>query len=316
MRVKNSKQTAICFHTIAILLSFSCFAASVHAEPGAPARLNQLEKSISGSSSPGSIEQRIKKLEIKVFSKVQAGSLNSRIGALEKFAGINPSSSDFMPPIPPSFDNGMAPVKTAPDRLGGNNAQSAGVPKIRTPELEHQLEEAVKLHQEGKDGEAEQSLRRILDKNPGNADAYFSLGAMAESRGDLQSALEFYTTAMQSNPDDKEACAAVTDLRRKVMAQNTGPFVNPMSAISSSGAPILQGRASELDARSTAASNNYPGRSAITTPPIPNLNISPRTAPNSSVGPAIARSLARAALGAALRGSGLHCPACQLLRGF
>lgn len=221
-----------------------------------------------------------------------------------------------MPPLPPLFDNGMAPVKPAPDRSSAAKQRTTNEPKIKTPELEHQLEEAVKLHQEGKDSEAEQSLRRILEKSPGNADAFFSLGAMAESRGDLKSALEFYTSAMQANPDDAEVRAAVTDLSRKISAMNSGPFVNPMSSMGASGAPVLQGRASELDARAAAANNSFPGNAAITSPPIPNLNISPRHPANNSAGPAIARTLARAALGAALRGSGLHCPACQLLRGF
>ena len=85
-------------------LFFVCLSYSLpaFAETGARAKLTELETNIVGTVSKNlPIEKRISKLELKVFSKVQAGSLNSRINALEKFAGS--SSSEFMPPIPPQY---------------------------------------------------------------------------------------------------------------------------------------------------------------------------------------------------------------------
>ena len=269
------------------------------AQASAPEQLTVLEKSIDGSSrSGGAIEKRIKDLELKVFAKVQKGSLNSRINALEKFAGIN--KSDYMPPLPPLFDNGQSPVK-------------------RAPTLEaSKIEEAIKLHQDGKVFEAERSLKQILQSSPTNADACFSLGAIAETRGDLNTALDFYTSAVQANPTDEEAKNAVAEISRKITAARSGPFINPLAPASQQ---VLQGHALELTA---AQRNPLNGQAAFSSPPIPTLTVGNQPIPTATTGPStksiiaksVARSLARAAIGAALGQAGLHCPACALLRGF
>ncbi len=312
--------------TMAALLSLSILGANVGAlASNAPDKLNQLEQSIVGTSSSNlSIEKRIKQLEIKVFAKVQAGSFSTRIAALENFAGITESNSR-MPPLAPRSESNLETAKTAAQSriLKAHNKTGAETSKSSVG-LDQKLEEAVKLHHTGKVEEAEKSLRVILANNPKNTDAYFSLGAIAESRGDLKSALEFYTSAMQSNPNDTEAQEAVAELSKKITATVNQPFVNPLDpAPAPESSKVLQGRAWELNGG--AANNNLQAQTPFTAPNIQTGNISGRqgiptlgvTQPTTrSAGSTFARTLARAALGAALTGAGLHCPACHILQGF
>lgn len=312
----------------------------------APEQLNALETAICGQASQGSIVKRVQQLELQVFSKTQRGSLHSRILALQKFAGTEnaksapalehrasqvtkESNSDYMPPLPPYFDNGQEPVKQAPNATASHHThQASGAHNKHAKHLKEtdlQLEQAIRLHQDGKVFEAESSLQQVLQKNPGNADACFSLGAIAEAKGDLTKALDFYTSAMQTNPSDAEARIAVAEISRKIKeshaasAQNVnGPFINPMAPPSER---VLQGHALEL-----GKNDPYAANAAFNSPPIGTLNVNnpSRTIPVAPVAPSnksvvarsVARSLARAALGAALSQTGLHCPACSILTRF
>lgn len=354
----HKTRNAIRFSALAILaltLSFSAsspsFAGTVKKTASvkkadtiknAPEQLCVLENSICGKTSSGSIIKRIQELELQVFSKTQRGSLNSRISALQKFAGIEnrqshnvekethvttkESNSDYMPPLPPYFDNGQEAVKQPPHAaLSHQHSHKSTDHTKHSIDTDAQLEKAIRLHQDGKVFEAESSLLQILQKNPGNADACFSLGAIAEAKGDLNKALDLYTSAMQSNPADDEARIAVTEISRKIAAshaigsQNTiGPFVNPMAPPSER---VLQGHALELGKNdpynANAAFNSPPIGTQSVNHPSRTIPVAPVAASNKSVvARSVARSLARAALGAALSQTGLHCPACSLLTRF
>lgn len=359
--LKTSAHGALLILALSLGLSSAALskpAGATSAQPSvknAPEQLSALETTICGATSSGAILKRVQQLELQVFSKAQRGSLSSRISALQKFAGIEPksqsanskqaktehsttpqvtkeSSSDYMPPLPPYFDNGEAPLKQAPHAALSHTPRASAHTKaasqhkhtkLQAKETDSQLEQAIRLHQDGKVGEAENSLQQILQKNPGNADACFSLGAIAETKGDLTTALDFYTSAMQANPADDEARSAVAELSKKIKQSHAiaaqdvnGPFVNPMAPPSER---VLQGHALEL-----GQNDPYGGNAAFTSPPIGTLGVNhpSRTIPVAPVAPSnksviarsVARSLARAALGAALSQTGLHCPACSFLR--
>lgn len=308
---------------IAGLLSVTVFSCSA-VMANAPDKLGSIENVIVGSkNNKGSIESRIKSLEMKVFGKVQTGSLSTRIAALEKFAGLAENkSSDFMPPLPPQFDNGQGPLKQAPERTAGKphekpravGTKHSPTSTAHSGSTDQQLEKAVQLHHDGKVQEAEFSLRKILQDNPQNADAYFSLGAIAESRGDMQSALEYYTSAMQTNPNDTEAQEAVAELSRKITAAKNQTFVNPLYPPEPSppGTPLLKGNAWQLT--SAASSDRYRGHAplSVSMPQVPTAAVSQ---PNQQRSGAM-RNVTRALLMGGLSAAGLHCPACQILRGF
>lgn len=275
----------------------------------APSRLGEVEKIIVGSSSKLPIQERVRQLELKVFGKSRGGSLESRIKSLESFAGIR--NAESMPPLPPQFSKSAKQEKNSPDKEASTlkNGKEALASTSK-------LEEAVKLHQDGKVIQAEQSLRKILEDNPRSADAYFSLGAIAESRGDMQSALDYYTSAMQANPEDLEARNAVAELSRKLTASRNEEFVNPL-LVPANQPTVLQGRAWDLNT-SSSTRNQQPFTANVSGSGMqtPTLGVSQNQRQRSGAGSTIARSLARAALSTALSGAGLHCPMCQLLRGF
>jgi hypothetical protein len=139
---RNFTLPGFCWLATAIVIFLLAVAgAVVLAQGSAPRRLTVLEKTLTGSTLAGpSLEQRLKKLEIAVFGKVQKGSLASRILALEKFAGV--SESNYMPPLPPQFDRGEPALSTAPDRTGTAAGKAAA---DRKKPLAAELEAAVRF---------------------------------------------------------------------------------------------------------------------------------------------------------------------------
>lgn len=337
---KMTVRSRVCLS--AALLVLFCQLPPVQAAGGssaAPVRLSAIESVIDGGSRAGkSISGRVKELEMKVFGKTKAGSLNDRISALEEFAGI--SRSEIMPPLPPERDkrNSTAGSNAGSGKLNpGSGKASAGSAKAGAgsgkasagsgqKDLDRSLEEAVSLHSQGKVSQAEKSLRQILEISPGNADAYFSLGAIAETRGDLQAALDFYTSAAQANPNDSEATEAAAELSRKITAARAEQFVNPLNpapsyTMSAENPRVLQGSALDISVNgATQSQSPFYGNARNQGRRGASLGVSQTSPPafraQPSTGSTIARTLARAALTTALSGSGLHCPMCQLLRGF
>lgn len=319
--VRNLIRKRSLFLSTVIAVSLSPLFVTSATASNAQEKLGSVETIIvGGKNSRAPIEERIKSLEIKVFGKVQSGNLAARLSALEKFAGCE-NSSDAMPAVAPQIHK--SENANAAGRSSGKRVAEIRTAKKNGEPLDARLEAAVKLHHDGKTLEAEQSLKKILEENPKNADAFFSLGAIAESRGDLRAALEFYTTAMQYNPNDSESKDAVADLSRRLTAQqNTAEqpvFSNPLAATvpppepSAPGVPVLQGRAWDVNANANANASQLRGHAplSVTLPTVPTANVTQSGRPNT-----FARALTRAALGAALSGTGLHCPMCHILNGF
>lgn len=90
---------------------------------------------------------------------------------------------------------------------------------------------------------AEASFRTALYVDPSNADARYNLGVIAENKGDLSSALDFYQGALRTHPNDPELQEAVQAVQSKLklgggLAQNgagphglsgKSPFASPES---------------------------------------------------------------------------------------
>ena len=64
--------------------------------------------------------------------------------------------------------------------------------------------------------EAEVLFKEVLSHDPRNVDAFYDLGAIAESRGDLIGALSNYHAALALRPGDKELKEAVSSTERAV----------------------------------------------------------------------------------------------------
>lgn len=81
------------------------------------------------------------------------------------------------------------------------------------------LRSAISAYQSGNAALAEKMFRQVLQVDPRNPDAHFSLGAMAESRGDFEGADQHYRDALKASPNDGEIAQAIAALENKMRDQ-------------------------------------------------------------------------------------------------
>ena len=82
------------------------------------------------------------------------------------------------------------------------------------------LAQGAKLHKEGRIEEAEAIFKEVLIRDPHSVDAFYDLGAIAEGRGDLISALSHYHAALSMRPGDKELKEAVASVEKSLTKKN------------------------------------------------------------------------------------------------
>jgi tetratricopeptide (TPR) repeat protein len=82
------------------------------------------------------------------------------------------------------------------------------------------LRQAAAVYHQGDRTAAERLLKKVLSLDPNNADANFSLGAIAEERGDLAGALSYYQAAHTANSADREAAEAISSIQDKLHRQS------------------------------------------------------------------------------------------------
>lgn len=201
------------------------------------------------------------------------------------------------------------------------------------------LRQGTLHHNNGYLPEAEQCFRQALILDPRNANGYFNLGAIAESRGDLITALGHYRAGLNVCPGDKEISEAVTSIEAQLkqmsssdasstrLARSTPAFTQSVSTgrapvVSTSDvappvAPAITSSAPHANASGRqfqlkSSTSRTMGQAQATSP-----------APVATVTqPSRKKAIAKAALGAAvsiglstaLRSSGLHCPVCRVVR--
>lgn len=348
MRRHISEMTLVCGALIAM------GAASVGETSAAPGQqvsqgqdltstVNRLEMAVFGSTSKTKpLAARINNLEIHTQCETQTGTLKSRVEKLVQTVGLGSSTSISTPVSEVSTTTKSTPTvvgkktEKAPPFAPPIHASHVSKPlttAAKADEIRKVLVESIRFHQDGKLTDAEKGFKRVLELDPYNADACFSLGSLSEAKGDLTGALGYYSAAAVANPADREAQNAVVQVQERI-SQQQGPFVNPLSVSNSGSPPLLQARASEFTTADMPQQGVFypqtPMSASLGTPTfptgsirpqqqIPSYNVGqspPQQRPTSGTGRAVARGLARVAVGAALNASGLHCPLCNILRGF
>jgi tetratricopeptide (TPR) repeat protein len=84
--------------------------------------------------------------------------------------------------------------------LGGSAPGESGTAESASGErIDEWMREAFALHQSGKSGEAEDRYRRILRAQPGNVDALYLLGEIANRSGRHERAIELISKAIGAN---------------------------------------------------------------------------------------------------------------------
>lgn len=200
--------------------------------------------------------------------------------------------------------------------------------EINSPSREL-LREGLRLHSKGQDQEAENTFRQVLSVDPRNADAFYNLGSLAESRHDLIMALTNYRAALTFNPTDKDYMQAVAQIEREL---STTGAANQQTTVGHFTAPEFAAGGAQADGSTVApfhlsstqndvlmnASGGNLGSFPVTqNQSAPSLSVSQKNPPSLAVrnnrGPfgVVMGVGVRYALGA----SGLHCPICRIMGG-
>jgi|AGTN01.1.fsa_nt_gi hypothetical protein len=246
------------------------------------------------------------------------------------------SSDGLMPPLKPKLDD--TPASESPSSVRARILLKAG----------------ARLHQQGNSVQAENLFRQAIALDPTNADAYFDLGALAEGKGDLVNALGQYRAGLALRQNDPELKEAVRSIEGKLRAsaRDSDEFrrPEPIFTVNDRQTPLLEARgprypllsADDPDAPTLEVEPPFNPQLTSTSPgtgPF-QLNVDQSqlnvplylgqpdpllvNQPSRSIQNVSQRRNNRGALSilltvganAAMRGGGLHCPRCTLLRGF
>lgn len=318
----------------AIMLSLSAYTSALsQTTTGIPAEVEAMEQSVFGAVHKKlPLEARLRLLETHLLASPGKGTLPQRIKKLK--AAAQSRTANLLPPLAGGLDNGLsAPVPVPSTFAAGANSKSfsqAALPsrnspppfappctrsvpdgKTKSPETipsKNILQEGVKQHDSGKQVDSQLAFQAVLAHDPTNIDALFNLGVLAEEEGRLQEAIDYYRTVLHNNPQDTQAQQAIAEIAEK-LEENKAPFVNPLRQ--PQAPKLLVGRANQTD----LASSQYRQQNNN----IPVVNISQQQQQQQRRQQRM-RQFSRVALGTALifgaSAAGLHCPACQVLRGF
>ena len=260
------------------------------------------------------LTERLRALEISVFGKPGKGDPAARTSALLKV--IDPTrAASAPPPVAPALDTGPSPGLAVVARpiLGHVVRESSG-------EL---VRQGMQSYARGQLDEAARMFEEALKTDGTNADALYNLGALAEKRGDLSGALDYYRRASSANPDDKELQATVDEVAAratKLRAEAARAQAEQEFALAASKARRQGGSVHHAALPYTAAASverPFSSRPAASERPL--------TAGARKQGSGSGR-LMRSVAGMALTvgtsylggsiGGALHCPMCRIVRGF
>lgn len=171
------------------------------------------------------LDLRLQALEANLFGAPKKGAMSARLDAIGKLLGDQKPSVLF-PPIAPRLASQSPNTVEAPGAGDGADDQTGALPEAppsRQPaagdpdgHARELLRQAVGQYSLGNTLEAERLFRRVLSLDPRNGDANFNLGAILESRGDMDGALKYYKAALAAAPDDPEVKQAVFSTQQQL----------------------------------------------------------------------------------------------------
>lgn len=287
--------------------------ASPQAQPEAAA--DALEQVLFGrTSSQKPLAERIKTLEINVFGKAGGGDPGARIRALLKI--VDPTRAAIAPPP-------LAPAPYAGPCLSFDVPARPILGQVVRESPEELVRQGMESYARGQLDEACRLFKEALKTDGTNADALYNLGVLAEKRGDLSGALDYYRRASSANPKDKELQATIDEVAAQLAesrAEAARARAEQEFALAASQARRKGGSISHAAFPYTTAAfveRPFSRRPAGSERP---LTAGARN-PGSGGGrlmrsvAGMALSLGSGYLGGSIGGA-LHCPMCRIVRGF
>jgi len=173
------------------------------------AELSNLEKRFFHHDFAGQdIRSRVARLEKNVFGEELQGTVDERIGCLKDSSKLDSAS-----PIAERQEADEAPVNDEDCAI--QRAQIA-IKAAGEQENTKLLTQAVKQFRDGKLLESRELFEQVIQVDPNNGDANFSLGIIDEGSGNLAEALSSYKKAFAANPNKVEYRDAVIALQEKM----------------------------------------------------------------------------------------------------
>lgn len=188
-------------------------------------RIGRVEKRFFGeASSEGTIEERLQKVfeaagpQVDADGSSSGGQMTQPEKPVEpkesgepaksgKRSGKTPPQKKTAEPITPSASD------TAEDAW---DAATKNALQARDEEINKLLAEAVKFWKKRNAGDATAKFNQVVRLDPQNAEAYFSLGVIAEAKGELKEASALYFKAHDINPDRMDYKEAIQTLNEKL----------------------------------------------------------------------------------------------------
>jgi Flp pilus assembly protein TadD len=192
------------------------------------------------------VEKRLQNIEKQLFGKpAKGGSTSRRLEAVEK--AVN--GSKYLPPVAPELDRSefapqpkKAPESSTMPARDIDNQDEAPLPADAADRTKGLLRDAMQFYSQGKIADAERLYQKVLAIDFRNADANYNLGAIAESKNDLNSARRYYSTALKANPGDYEIQDALKAVQEKLKNQpiaSASPA--PTASEAAPGGPVAAG---------------------------------------------------------------------------
>jgi hypothetical protein len=236
-----------------------------HADKPLHARISELEAQTVGGEKTGALAKRTEVLEKAVHGTVAGSAPSAKPvakGAAKTATKHTPApkvsvhkpipttTSEYMPPIAPQLDiSGHSPV--AKDEPAADGHHSA-------PNVDEHLRHGTAAYQAGNAEEAEKKFKEALQLSPFNSHASYNLGAIAEARGDLATALGNYRTALIGSPNDPQIQEAIAQVEAQIAMKQDSPFRNPLVQHTADGGMLLTGSAEDFTVRQRALQQQQP----------------------------------------------------------
>ena len=203
-------------HTaLALMVVLSSIMPAFGAADNSTAQLDKFDTTVFGAPHKTlSANERLNQLEKSLFGKAKTGqSSGQRIAAIAKALG---SQNLLMPPMAAQMDtssgssagspeSGLPPVAPEGATNSYRSDQIGSAQDAAANREKETLKRAISLYSKGDTVAAEQAFKQVVAMDNKNADAYFNLGVIAESKGDLQAALMNYRSAYHLRPTDNDS---------------------------------------------------------------------------------------------------------------
>lgn len=171
-------------------------------------RVERLEKRVLGSAGTGDVDQRLMQVLQAVSGSsqepdYQLDNSSSSGSAANNSGSANADSS--------TESNTMLPSVRQDDNNDQDSALSA-----RQVEINSLMAEGVNLWRNKNLQEAISKFEQVIRLDANNAEAYFSMGVVSESKGEFKKALAYYSRAQELDPKKREYKQASVLINKKL----------------------------------------------------------------------------------------------------